>query len=381
MFAMNAFSSKLVRTAVSVLVLVFVQPSSEGVSRTAGGWASAALGSDPRICIDPGHGGVDSGAVGVGGLLEKDVNLDVALRFADLLERDTDVATGGGAWQVLLTRDDDSTVSLQTRVDLANAWPADRFMSIHANGFTSPAANGTETFSFAEGTIGADLRDRIQDEMLAAWGLTDRGTKTAGFFVLVNTTMPATLSELGFMTSPIDIVQLADPEARYEAALAHLFALQDHYGIPPFSPYQPPTAYCTGKVNSQGCTPQIGSSGAPTRRIERICELGVMGRVARIVHNTRSPLPGVEGDPALAEHMRKELPGALRVLDDEVGGRPFLAGEHPSIADCTLFGTWEFGRLFGFEFDPAYENLHRWHADFLQRPSVSWDPDPAAGDR
>lgn len=48
------------------------------------------------------------------------------------------------------------------------------------------------------------------------------------------------------------------------------------------------------------------------------------------------------------------------------------------IADCTLFGAWEFGRLFGVEFDPRLRNLHRWHESFLQRPSATWNPDPGA---
>jgi glutathione S-transferase len=117
---------------------------------------------------------------------------------------------------------------------------------------------------------------------------------------------------------------------------------------------------------------------ALTRRIERICELGVMGRVARIVHNTNSPLPAFQGIPEVARQAREELPGVLRILDGEIGQRPFLAGDHPTIADCTLFGSWEFGRIFGVEFDPSCENLHRWHAAFLGRESASWNPDPAA---
>lgn len=127
--------------------------------------------------------------------------------------------------------------------------------------------------------------------------------------------------------------------------------------------------------------PMIGRTPverALTRRLERICELGVMSRVARIVHSTNSPLPGVAANPAIAEQMRSELPRVLRILDAEVRGRPFLAGDHPTFADCTLFGTWEFGRMFGVVFDPELENLHRWHGSFLGRPSARWNPDPGA---
>lgn len=118
---------------------------------------------------------------------------------------------------------------------------------------------------------------------------------------------------------------------------------------------------------------------ARTRRLDRICELGVMLPVARIVHNTRSPLPGVEGVPAVAEQARRDLPRALRVLEAELVGRPFLAGERPTVADCTLFASWEFGRLFGVEPGAELEGLHRWHASFLERPSATWSPDPPAG--
>lgn len=119
-----------------------------------------------RIVIDPGHGGNDPGATG-NGLIEKELNLDVALRLRDLLEADTGDPNGGGSWQVVMTRTSDVDVSLQARVDIANSWPADRFVSIHHNAFSSPAANGTETYSFAEGTFSADLRDKVQQELVA----------------------------------------------------------------------------------------------------------------------------------------------------------------------------------------------------------------------
>ena len=118
---------------------------------------------------------------------------------------------------------------------------------------------------------------------------------------------------------------------------------------------------------------------ALTRRTERICELGVSAHVARIVHSTNSPLPDVPSNPNIAQQASDELPVALRVLNDEMGASPFLTGSHPTVADCTLFGCWEFGRLFGVEFDRAFEHLHRWHATFLERPSASWNPDPDAG--
>ncbi|MAF65790.1 MAG: hypothetical protein CMJ84_09055 [Planctomycetes bacterium] len=228
---------------------------------------SPAAGGAVRICIDPGHGGADPGASGYG-YEEKAFNLDMALHLRDWLLADSADTSGGGEWEVLMTRTSDATVSLAARVDMANAWPAERFVSIHCNAFPDPAADGTETYSFQEGTNSADLRDHIQGEMVAAWGLDNRGSKTAGFYVLVYTSMPATLSETGFITSPIDIqplAELSDPDARERMALAHLLALQAHFGLAPHIPEQPgPAAYCEAKQTSIGCVPAIGWSGSPS---------------------------------------------------------------------------------------------------------------------
>ncbi|MEM9380707.1 MAG: N-acetylmuramoyl-L-alanine amidase [Planctomycetota bacterium] len=220
-------------------------------------------GAPIRVFIDAGHGGTDPGAIG-NGIVEKEINLDVALRLRELLIADTADTFGGGEWEVRMTRTGDSTVSLSQRTAAANAWPADRFVSIHHNAFSSSAANGTETFSFANGTVSANLRDLVQDELINALGLTDRGGKTANFFVLRETTMPAVLSEGGFLTNPGDAAALSAPGAIELLALAHLFGLQRHYGLAPYVPLDGPQAYCTAKVSSPGCVPSMGATGTPS---------------------------------------------------------------------------------------------------------------------
>jgi N-acetylmuramoyl-L-alanine amidase len=199
---------------------------------------SVAFAQAKKIVIDPGHGGMDPGGTGTG-MEEKVIVLDVSKRFKALLDADTADAAGGGTWTALLTRSDDTFVSLAGRSAYANSEGADRFMSIHSNAFSDPAANGTETFSFSDTGQGAGLRNLVQEEVLAAWGLTNRGNKTANFAVLRDTAAPAELHELAFITNATDAAKLASPTERQKAAIAHLRAIQRHFGIPPYVPTGP----------------------------------------------------------------------------------------------------------------------------------------------
>jgi glutathione S-transferase len=108
---------------------------------------------------------------------------------------------------------------------------------------------------------------------------------------------------------------------------------------------------------------------ARVRELERIADLGVLLRVGRIVHATRSPL-GYPPNPAVAEEERRALPSALAVLETRIGEAPFLAGERPTIADCTLFAALRFARFGGVEIDPGCVRLARWLARFEERPSA-----------
>ena len=109
---------------------------------------------------------------------------------------------------------------------------------------------------------------------------------------------------------------------------------------------------------------------ARVRELERIADLGVLLPIARIVHSTNSPL-GLPPSPEVAAHFRGLLPDALRYLDEQLAdGRPFVAGEHPTIADCTLAASLQFGRLGKVEIDPAFANLARWDRAYRERPSA-----------
>lgn len=150
----------------------------------------------PTICIDPGHGGKDPGAVGHG-VKEKDVVLEVAIELGMLLEH--------AGCDVLLTRIDDVFLDLGDRADIANSLGADAFVSIHCNAAENRSAEGIETFHFRGSRRGEALAAGIQSALVTAFCPPNgrhksRGVKEAGFAVLRQTAMPSALVELEFVS-------------------------------------------------------------------------------------------------------------------------------------------------------------------------------------
>ncbi len=187
-----------------------------------------------RVVIDPGHGGLDTGTIGPSGLTEKDLVLDIAQRLKYRIESEL------GA-EVVLTREDDSFVPLETRTAMANQEEADLFLSIHANASRSESIRGFETYflNFAttreaseiaarENAASAQsiseledivsrimLRDKVDESrefathMQRALATTpdfgrNRGVKQAPFVVLIGANMPSILTEVSFISNPDD---------------------------------------------------------------------------------------------------------------------------------------------------------------------------------
>lgn len=173
---------------------------------------STKIGTKGKIVIDPGHGGSDPGAIGPSGLQEKEITLKVSLKVRDML-----MAQG---YTVIMTRTTDTYLSLQERCDVANNAEADLFISIHCNSFSDPSANGTETFSYTTTGIGAQAAKSIQSKLVAALGLRNRGHKTADFYVLRNTNMPAALTELAFISNPKEEALLKTEDFQTKSAKA-----------------------------------------------------------------------------------------------------------------------------------------------------------------
>ena len=187
-----------------------------------------------KICIDPGHGGSDPGAVG-SGQQEKTNNLNTCLKFRTWLNSDNSDGAGGGSWTNVMTRTTDVFVSLQGRCDISNNASANRFMCLHNNACCG--ASGTETFSApSPSSTTADLRNKVQQRSVEAWGLTNRGNKTYNFYVLLNTVANAELAELGFIDNPLDSTFCGSSTQQDKMARYHLYALQNHYGITAYTP-------------------------------------------------------------------------------------------------------------------------------------------------
>jgi N-acetylmuramoyl-L-alanine amidase len=171
------------------------------------------------VVIDPGHGGKDPGAVGLGGLREVDVILPISLEVSQLLKQQ--------GVEVMLTRNADYFVSLQGRTAMANRARANVFVSIHANavGGGRSNVNGMETFYTGNRELAEAIHRSILRNVTVA---NDRGVKNSRFYVLRTSRMPAALVEVGFVTGTIDNARLRDPAYRSQMARAIAQGILDY---------------------------------------------------------------------------------------------------------------------------------------------------------
>ena len=210
------------------------------------------------IVVDPGHGGRDSGARG-NGYNEKDIALQVATRLANNLRRD---------YNVIMTRDSDFFVPLDTRAKIGNDANADFFISIHLNSSSSSSANGTEVFYFSKKDQGSyatqvakfenkvdgsygdvpfsdfilndifyrknqktsqAIAESVLNNLINTTGLRRRGVFGANFAVLRGSNSPSILVELGFMNNYSDLSQYLTPDGQERAANAIGSAIRSYF--------------------------------------------------------------------------------------------------------------------------------------------------------
>lgn len=225
-----------------------------------------------RIVVDAGHGGHDPGAVGPGGLYEKDVVLDIALKVRDMMIREYP------SYEVILTRDKDVFIPLDERAAIANKSNADLFVSIHANASTNRHARGMETYllnytddeeamkvAARENAISLKKMKQVQNELNVILASLEReskrdesvkvagyiqnslkssiqpqypkvidlGVKQALFYVLVGAKMPSALVEVSFISNPEEEKLLSDESYREKLAFSVVSGIHSYFSAAP----------------------------------------------------------------------------------------------------------------------------------------------------
>ncbi|PLR84367.1 hypothetical protein CVD23_11945 [Bacillus sp. V33-4] len=177
-----------------------------------------------KIFIDPGHGGNDPGAVG-NGIRESDINLQIASRIRDiLLSEYTRVS-------ILMSRENDVTVSLSDRSGAANAWGADSLVSVHIN-----AGGGTGYEDYIHPSANAvtiAYRDAMHSEIAKQIEIINRGKKTADFHMVRVPNMPSILTENGYIDNSADAAKLKQTRYIEKIARGHVNGLEKALGLQP----------------------------------------------------------------------------------------------------------------------------------------------------
>ena len=260
------------------LVVEITKPEAASVARPAVPPAPAVAPPSRTVVIDPGHGGEETGAIGPGSIVEKEITLDMATRLAALLGREPGV-------RAVLTRTTDTLVALDERAAIANHEKAAIFLSIHANSSRATGAHGSETYYLSlaasdkladavarqenagDGKAAASaptqsapdldfilwdmaqsahlkesaaLAESIQNELNALLHTENRGIKQAPFRVLVGATMPAVLVEAGFLSNPEEAKKLTTSEFRQSVAEAIARAVSSYLKLHPAAPATSP---------------------------------------------------------------------------------------------------------------------------------------------
>jgi len=181
-----------------------------------------------RIVIDPGHGGFDSGAIGINGLLEKDIVLSIAEEIVALNKK------SGEPLDIYLTRHSDTLVSLLDRTRLSRTLQADLFLSLHCNHSDNPDARGVEVYVAKKHSEYADdatwFAFQLQDDLNKNLGFESRGVKFANFKVLRETISYciSILLELGFLSSCDEADYFMKPKNIEALALAVLMGVPNY---------------------------------------------------------------------------------------------------------------------------------------------------------
>ena len=238
---------RLFRFAVLALVLavvvVFAVSIASGLLRMSAANSirvSSFGGQAPIIIIDPGHGGIDGGAVGVQGVLEKDINLEISFILRDLF-----VLNG---FEVVMTREQDISIhdpgvdgirrqkrsDLHNRLEFTERFTDNIFISIHQNKFGDSTQRGTQVFygpNHPGSELLAEILQRNVVTMMQPENRREQKMGGSGLFLIYRARSPAILVEGGFLSNPEDARNLSDPQYQAQLAFAIFGSVMEYLGM------------------------------------------------------------------------------------------------------------------------------------------------------
>ncbi len=254
-----------------------------------------------KIVIDPGHGGIDDGALGSYSK-EKDINLILSLKLKEqLVDRGIDI---------VMTREDDSYIDLQDRSDIANQNRADYFISMHCNSSSDSQISGTETYCYSEYSEGYILAKILQNKIIQYNKNNDRGVKTANFYVLRMTEMPAVLIETMFITNAEEEEQLNDTNWQDVFASQLSEAIGEYLNFP---------------STSKDKTPIMGDWQATASQMEQyVRRANPEAPYLAALYLKYGEIEGVKGDMAFAQAIHEtgyfKFEGNINISQNNFGG-------------------------------------------------------------
>ena len=184
-----------------------------------------------RIYVDQGHSPVSNSGARANGLIEENVTFEIGMILAELLSYNPkfEVMTSRKTIDEIIGTDANS--SLAYRVNQANDWPADLFVSLHCNYNENPLLNGSEVYVYRIPSDAEEVAHLILDALAEVVNMEDNLVReNPYFYVLRNTTMPANLVEMGYLTNAMDAEKLR--------MLPYCFALALYLGIVRYYQYQ-----------------------------------------------------------------------------------------------------------------------------------------------
>lgn len=201
-------------------------------------FGEASVGSEKtKVIIDAGHGNPDGGAVGVGGTVEKDINLAIALKLSEVLD--------GKGYTVIMTRTGDNGIydsdcktiremkrnDMNNRLSIMKRSGADLFVSIHMNSFENTSAEGLHVFYSENHDEIKQLAESIQRRVSEVTGAKAHTVKTADkrLFLMKNPPLPSILVECGFLSNVNEEKKLCTDEYQSKLAWAIADAIDDEY--------------------------------------------------------------------------------------------------------------------------------------------------------